>query len=77
MTQGKLRIGLVQFRVQPGDIFVSFEMLRALIDMLRFAGNISVEYSGGDSFILNVQTQATSQIIERFQSFGIKVTEEE
>ncbi len=71
-TPTQINIGLDQFKVRSNDIFVGFETLRGLIDMLRFAGQFSVEYEGGDSFQMNVQPQAATSIVGRFASFGVK-----
>lgn len=75
MADSKLIIKLDQFRVGQHHV-VGFEDFRGFIDMLRFAGQISVDYNGGDEFTLNVNPRAASSIVGRFASFGIKAEEE-
>lgn len=70
-----LRIDLDHMRLD--GLFVSFETLRGLIDMLRFAGTVSIDYDGGRSFFLNVEERAAQMIIDRFDSFGILAEREE
>ncbi len=74
-SMAELNVGLDQFRVggKSGQIFVGFESLRGLIDMLRFAGALHVHYDGGDSFVLCVQDIRAKAISERANSFGIKM----
>ncbi len=67
-----LAIPIDQFRLGQKQTVISFEGFRGFIDMLRFAGPMSVDYDGGDTFTLNVSPQAASSIVDRFASFGIK-----
>ena len=68
-----ITISLDQFRIGQNHLeIISFEGFRGFIDMLRFAGQMSVDYDGGDTFTLNVNSLAATDIIARFESFGIK-----
>ena len=71
-----VRVELDQYLLRERHV-VGFETFRGLIDMLRFAGLISIDYQGGDSFIIkpvspeNMRVEAwASGVVARFESFG-------
>lgn len=76
LMMGKITIGLQQFQIGQHHV-VSFETFRGFLDMLRYCGQLSVDFKGGDEFVLNVNPRTASDTIARFASFGIRATEEE